>query len=300
VAAAGARENARVSEPSFPDLRVFLDQLRRDGDLAVVDAEVDPRLEAAEVHRRVIAAGGPALLFTRVRGSAFPLATNLFGTARRAELAFGRRPARLVRRIVHLEAVHAEVGAAGRVGVLGVDERQGDERPAVLRPAGERGQAVEADVARHHLGHRPAPAPGQPDAQRLEADVAGGPELAGGRRHQRLGQVDEPLDEAARSAAESDLGPARGAEEVGGEREVGAAHLREEERRAPGGDHATVDLSGLEVRVDIGLDDGEVAVAAELVEEGAQVGEGEVVHRESFLPHSPSSGGAGHPGSRPA
>jgi UbiD family decarboxylase len=91
-----------VSDFSFPDLRAFLDQLRRDGDLAVVEAEVDPRLEAAEVHRRVIAAGGPALLFTRVRGSDLPLATNLFGTARRAELAFGKRPGRLVRRLVQL------------------------------------------------------------------------------------------------------------------------------------------------------------------------------------------------------
>jgi UbiD family decarboxylase len=68
----------------------------------VVDAEVDARLEAAEIHRRVIAAGGPALLFTRVRGASMPLATNLFGTARRAELAFGRRPARLVRRLVEV------------------------------------------------------------------------------------------------------------------------------------------------------------------------------------------------------
>ncbi len=93
---------ARVSEPSFPDLRAFLDQLKRDRDLVVVEAEVDPRLEAAEVHRRVIAAGGPALLFTRVRGADFPLVSNLFGTARRAELAFGRRPGRLVRRLVQL------------------------------------------------------------------------------------------------------------------------------------------------------------------------------------------------------
>jgi len=91
-----------VTEPSFPDLRAFLAQLRRDGDLAVVEAEVDPRLEAAEVHRRVIAAGGPALLFTRPRGSDLPLVTNLFGTARRAELAFGTRPGRLVRRLAHL------------------------------------------------------------------------------------------------------------------------------------------------------------------------------------------------------
>jgi UbiD family decarboxylase len=91
-----------VSEPSFPDLRAFLDELRREGDLAVVEAEVDPRLEAAEIHRRVIAAGGPALLFTRVRGADVPLVTNLFGTARRAGLAFGRRPARLVKRLVHV------------------------------------------------------------------------------------------------------------------------------------------------------------------------------------------------------
>ncbi|MFN8090750.1 MAG: UbiD family decarboxylase [Vicinamibacteria bacterium] len=91
-----------MSEPSFPDLRAFIDQLRKDGDLVVVEAEVDARLEAAEIHRRVIAAGGPALLFARVKGADTPLATNLFGTARRVELAFGRRPGRLVKRLVHL------------------------------------------------------------------------------------------------------------------------------------------------------------------------------------------------------
>jgi UbiD family decarboxylase len=91
-----------LPDPSFPDLRAFLDQLRRDRDLAVVDAPVDARLEAAEVHRRVIAAGGPALLFTNVRGAEVPLATNLFGTKRRAEMAFGRRPLRLVARLARL------------------------------------------------------------------------------------------------------------------------------------------------------------------------------------------------------
>jgi len=89
-------------DPGFPDLRAFLAQLRRDGELAVVEAPVDARLEAAEIHRRVIAAGGPALLFTAVRGAEMPLVTNLFGTRRRAELAFGRRPFRLVRRLVEL------------------------------------------------------------------------------------------------------------------------------------------------------------------------------------------------------
>ena len=65
-------------------------------------APVDANLEVAEIHRRVIAAGGPALLFTNVKGAAFPLVTNLFGTARRASLAFGTRPQRLIERLVHL------------------------------------------------------------------------------------------------------------------------------------------------------------------------------------------------------
>jgi 4-hydroxybenzoate decarboxylase subunit C len=86
----------------FSSLRAYLDRLRQDGDLAVVDVPVDPRLEVAEIHRRVIAAGGPALLFPRVEGAEVPLVTNLFGTARRAELAFGERPFRLVERLVEV------------------------------------------------------------------------------------------------------------------------------------------------------------------------------------------------------
>src|SRR5215211_5093106 len=86
----------------FPDLRVFIDRLRRDNELVTVEAPVDARLEVAEIHRRVIAAGGPALLFTNVKGADFPLVTNLVGSARRAELAFGDRPLRLIRRGVEL------------------------------------------------------------------------------------------------------------------------------------------------------------------------------------------------------
>jgi UbiD family decarboxylase len=86
----------------FPDLRFYLDRLRATGDLVTIEVPVDPYLEAAEIHRRVIAAGGPALLFTNVKGSDFRLVTNLFGTARRAELAFGERPLRLIRRVVQL------------------------------------------------------------------------------------------------------------------------------------------------------------------------------------------------------
>ena len=91
-----------LTRETFPDLRAFLDQLRRDGELVDITAPVDPVLEAAEIHRRVIAAGGPALLFSNVTGADFPLVTNLFGTSRRAELAFGPRPLAFIKRLVHL------------------------------------------------------------------------------------------------------------------------------------------------------------------------------------------------------
>lgn len=83
-----------------PNLRSFLDLLRRENDLVTVEAEVDPYLEIAEIHRRVIERGGPALLFKRVKGSRFPVVTNLFGTARRIELAFGPKPEHFVRELV--------------------------------------------------------------------------------------------------------------------------------------------------------------------------------------------------------
>jgi len=87
---------------TFPDLRSYLERLRREGELVEIAAPVSARLEAAEIHRRVIAAGGPALLFRNVEGSDFPLVTNLFGTSRRVELAFGDRPFRLIRRLATL------------------------------------------------------------------------------------------------------------------------------------------------------------------------------------------------------
>jgi len=72
------------------DLREFLAALRREGELVEVAAEADPRLEIPEIHRRVIEQGGPALLFTNPKGSSFPVVTNLFGTPKRLDLAFGQ------------------------------------------------------------------------------------------------------------------------------------------------------------------------------------------------------------------
>ncbi|MBE3562623.1 MAG: UbiD family decarboxylase [Hydrogenibacillus schlegelii] len=82
------------------NLRSFLQALEADGELVRIAAPVDPKLELAEIHRRVVAEGGPALWFERVKGSPYPVVTNLFGTPHRLERAFGRRPEALVRRLV--------------------------------------------------------------------------------------------------------------------------------------------------------------------------------------------------------
>lgn len=84
------------------DLQQFISLLRAEKDLVQIDAEVDPHLEAAEIHRRVIAEGGPALLFTNIKGAAFPLVTNLFGTPKRIELAFGKRPKEFITELASL------------------------------------------------------------------------------------------------------------------------------------------------------------------------------------------------------
>src|SRR6266498_5042695 len=85
-----------------PNLRSFLNLLRLEKDLVTIDTEVDPCLELAEVHRRVIERGGPAILFKRVKGSNYPVVTNLFGTAKRIELAFGPKPEKFVKEMVSL------------------------------------------------------------------------------------------------------------------------------------------------------------------------------------------------------
>ena len=65
-----------------------IEDLRRNDHLIVVDEPVDPNLEMAEIHRRVYASGGPALLFTSPNGCKFPMSSNLFGTLERARYIF--------------------------------------------------------------------------------------------------------------------------------------------------------------------------------------------------------------------
>lgn len=82
------------------NLRSFIHELKRENEIIEIEAEVDPFLEIAEIHRRVIDQQGKALLFKRVKNSKYPIVTNLFGTRRRIDLAFGAKPLELVKKAV--------------------------------------------------------------------------------------------------------------------------------------------------------------------------------------------------------
>ncbi len=74
---------------AYADLRDFLGQLERRGELKRIAAAVSPRLEMTEICDRVLRAGGPALLFERPAGFGIPVLANLFGSVRRVALGMG-------------------------------------------------------------------------------------------------------------------------------------------------------------------------------------------------------------------
>ena len=92
----------------YADLRDFLGQLERLGELKRVSIEVSPRLEMTEICDRALKAGGPALLFERPRGHSIPVLGNLFGTVRRVSLAMGVEDTAALREIGKLLALLRE------------------------------------------------------------------------------------------------------------------------------------------------------------------------------------------------
>ena len=73
----------------YTDLRDFIAQLERLGQLKRIKAEVDPHLEMTEICDRVLRAGGPAILFENPKGHSVPVLANLFGTPERVALGMG-------------------------------------------------------------------------------------------------------------------------------------------------------------------------------------------------------------------
>ncbi|NCC25770.1 MAG: UbiD family decarboxylase, partial [Deltaproteobacteria bacterium] len=92
-----------MSLEGYRSLQPCLDDLEAKGDLFRIEAEVDPILEMGCIQRRVYAARGPALLFTRVKGTPFPMVGNLFGTRERIRFIF-RHTMPLLERVMNAAA----------------------------------------------------------------------------------------------------------------------------------------------------------------------------------------------------
>ncbi|MGL4594341.1 MAG: UbiD family decarboxylase [Thermoguttaceae bacterium] len=81
----------------YSNLQSCVRDLQRIGELCQFDEEIDPFLEVAAVQRRLFAAGGPAVLFTRPKSvlsnrpdglCEFPMLANFFGTEKRVHYIF--------------------------------------------------------------------------------------------------------------------------------------------------------------------------------------------------------------------
>src|SRR5213596_74581 len=86
----------------YRSLRHCVQDLERTRQLVRIEQEIDPYLEAAEIHRRVCQAGGPAVYYARVKGCRFPMVSNLFGTLQRTRFLF-RDTLEAVRHLVELK-----------------------------------------------------------------------------------------------------------------------------------------------------------------------------------------------------
>ncbi|MFS0837797.1 UbiD family decarboxylase [Paenibacillus sp. 1P03SA] len=72
----------------YAHLEDCIADLEKNGHLIRIKEEVDPYLEMAAIHLKVYEAGGPALLFEKVKGSKFRAVSNLFGTLERSKFIF--------------------------------------------------------------------------------------------------------------------------------------------------------------------------------------------------------------------
>ena len=146
----------RIALMGYRSLRECVRDLERTGQLVVIDQEIDPHLEAAAIQRRVYQAGGPALYFSRVKGTSFPAGVQPVRDARPGPVPVSR----------HARGRPPAGGAEGRPGRRGAEALalSGRAADALAPPAQDRASR------------------GDPRAPDDDRPPAGNPVVADGRR----------------------------------------------------------------------------------------------------------------------
>jgi 4-hydroxy-3-polyprenylbenzoate decarboxylase len=88
----------------YHDLRDFIAQLEKQGELKRISLEISPHLEMTEICDRVLKQGGPAILFERPTGHIIPVLGNLFGTPKRVAMGMGEESVDALREVGKLLA----------------------------------------------------------------------------------------------------------------------------------------------------------------------------------------------------
>ena len=126
----------------YHDLRDFMAQLERTGELKRVGVEVDTRLEMTEICDRVLRAAGPAILFEKPKGHTIPVLANLFGTPKRVALGMGEESVQALREVGKLLAYLKEPEPPRLLAYL--------KEPEPPKAEGRLGQAADPQAGHEH------------------------------------------------------------------------------------------------------------------------------------------------------
>jgi 4-hydroxy-3-polyprenylbenzoate decarboxylase len=131
----------------FESLGEYVEVLEQAGQLRRVKAKVSPNLEMAEVMRRLMYSGGPAVFFENVDGSGMQVLGNAFGSMKRLEIALETEDfTEIGRRITELTKMKMPSGMLGKLKMLPKLSEIGEYGPKYV-DSGPVTEVVETDKA---------------------------------------------------------------------------------------------------------------------------------------------------------
>ena len=145
----------------YRDLRGFIAELDRCGDVNRVIEPISVELEMTALSDAVLRAAGPALLFEQPKGHHIKVLTNLFGTPRRVALGMGAQDVSELREVgsvlARLKEPEPPSGMKDAGRLLHLVKALWDMKPSLVRSAPSQEIVVDAaDIDLANFRFRPA------------------------------------------------------------------------------------------------------------------------------------------------